>query len=364
MEDVNRIIRALAGETSAQHVTRGWPLEEAAALVPLIVIRLASESCTARYDDQAYLMETEYELRVFARDPAQADTVAEEARLCMQALGYQRALLLPANPSKGRVIRRRIYTIGGTPLSRTLFRHDPEFPATTSDVVRLVGGGAPYITTHTRRKRLTEGITLGEVGSMEDLQWFVARFDAPDVVMAGSADLFQCLLEHHGKRAIARTPFAGLGNRRTLIVLGSTARHNLLEEPFFQRNRVALCPMPDEVFAGGSTETWIAEAHRLTAEADSLLLRIPQQISHNEGHALRLRHQMAETVLALVREGRFEEIVIEGGATAFTILHGLQWSELTIADEIAPGVVRLCHAASGTHLRFKPGSYPWGNCFC
>ncbi|MBQ8149048.1 MAG: hypothetical protein IJ041_00880 [Clostridia bacterium] len=90
MEDVNRIIRALAGETSAQHVTRGWPLEEAAALVPLIVIRLASESCTARYDDQAYLMETEYELRVFARDPAQADTVAEEARLCMQAQGYQR----------------------------------------------------------------------------------------------------------------------------------------------------------------------------------------------------------------------------------------------------------------------------------
>lgn len=282
----------------------------------------------------------------------------------LQPLGYHHALLLPANPSKGRLIRRRIYTIGGTPLSRTLFRHDPEFSATTSDVVRLVGGSAPYITTRTRRKTLTEGITLGEVGSMEDLQWFVARFDAPEVVMAGSADLFQCLLEHHGKRAMARAPFSGLGNRRTLIVLGSTARHNLLEEPFFQRNRVALCPMPDEVFAGGSTEAWIAEAHRLTAEADSLLLRIPQQISHDEGHALRLRHQMAETVLALVREGRFEEIVIEGGATAFTILHGLQWSELTIADEIAPGVVRLCHAASGTHLSFKPGSYPWGKCFC
>ena len=43
----------------------------------------------------------------------------------LQALGYQRALLLPANPSKGRLIRRRIYSIGGEPLTRTLFRHDP-----------------------------------------------------------------------------------------------------------------------------------------------------------------------------------------------------------------------------------------------
>lgn len=90
MEDVNSIIGALAAATAAQHITRGWPLADAADLVPLIALRLASESCTARYDDRAYLMETEYDLRVFAHNPAQADTVAEEARLCMQKLGYER----------------------------------------------------------------------------------------------------------------------------------------------------------------------------------------------------------------------------------------------------------------------------------
>lgn len=281
----------------------------------------------------------------------------------LQALGYHRALLLPANPSKGRLIRRRIYSIGGTPLARTLFRHDPEFPATSSDVVRLVGGNTPYITTRTRRKVLAEGITLGEVSSMENLRYYVERFDSPELVLAGSSDLFQCLVEHHGKQAIERPAFAGFGTRRSLIVLGSTARHNLIEEPFFRRNRVAISPMPDEVFAGGTTEGWVREAQRLMAEHDSLLLRIPQQISHDEGRALKLRHQMAETVLALLAEGRFEEVVIEGGATAFTILKQLHWGELAIADEIAPGVVRLHHAPSGTHLTFKPGSYPWGGCF-
>lgn len=281
----------------------------------------------------------------------------------LQAAGYSRALLLPANPSKGRLIRRKNYTIGGLPLTRTLFRHDPEFPARTSNVVQLMGGSIPYITTRTRRVRLNEGVTMGEIGSMEELRSHVARFDSEEVVLAGSADLFQCLMEQHGKTATKTDSFAGFGNRRSLIVLGSTARHNLFEEPFFVRNKVAISPMPDDVFAGGSPTGWIQSAEQLARQADSLLLRIPQQITHEAGKALQLRHQMAETVMALIARLKPEEVVIEGGATAFTILHALKWGELTIANEIAPGVVRLHHAPSNTYLTFKPGSYPWGGCF-
>ena len=278
-------------------------------------------------------------------------------------LGYRQAMLLPANPSKERLIVRRHYTIAGTPLNRTLFRHDPEFPASTSDVVKLLGGGIPYITTRTRRVQLPEGISIGEVSSQEDLERHVARFDAPETIWAGGADLFETLMTRHGKAHQAHAPFAGMGSRRALIVLGSTARHNLFEEPYFTRNRVAVSPMPDAVFEGGTTDAWVAESRQLAHEADSLLLRIPQQITHDEGKALQLRHQMAEAVTHLMEELRPEEVIIEGGATAYTILARLAWSDLRIADEIAPGVVRLRHAASGTHLTFKPGSYPWGACF-
>ena len=281
----------------------------------------------------------------------------------LEGLGYRQMMLLPANPSKGRIIERGIYTIEGRPLSRTLFRHDPEFPATTSHVVKLLGGGIPYITTRTRRIRLPEGISIGEVRSKADLEQHVARFDDPMTVWAGGADLFETLMTRHGKAQQAHAPFAGMGSRRALIVLGSTARHNLFEEPYFMRNRVAVSPMPDAVFEGGTTDAWVAESRQLAREADSLLLRIPQQITHDEGKALQLRHQMAEAVTRLMEELRPEEVIIEGGATAYTILARLAWSDLRIADEIAPGVVRLRHAASGTHLTFKPGSYPWGGCF-
>ncbi len=278
-------------------------------------------------------------------------------------LGYRQAMLLPANPSKERLILRRRYTIAGTPLHRTLFRHDPEFPATSSDVVKLLGGGIPYITTRTRRIELPEGISIGEVSSQEDLERHMARFDRPETIWAGGADLFETLMTRHGKALQTHAPFEGMGTRRALIVLGSTARHNLFEEPFFERNRVAVSPMPDAVFEGGTTDAWVAESMQLANEADSLLLRIPQQITHDEGKALQLRHQMAEVVTRLIADLRPEEVIIEGGATAYTILARLAWSDLSIADEIAPGVVRLRHAASGTHLTFKPGSYPWGACF-
>ncbi len=273
------------------------------------------------------------------------------------------ALLLPANPSKGRLIRRRIYTIDGTPLARTLFRHDPEFPARSSDVVKRLGGGIPYMTTRTRRKHLPAGVSLGEVGSMTDLQSWVARFDGPTTLWAGGADLFQTLLEKQGHSVAAEEPFEGLGRRRALIVLGSTARHDLFTSPFFERNCVAISPMPDEVFEGGETTVWIEEACTAGLKADSLLLRIPQQITHAEGKALQLRHQMACAAKALIERLQPDEVIIEGGATAFTILNLLGWDNLRIANEIAPGVVRLHHAADNTYLTFKPGSYPWGECF-
>lgn len=273
------------------------------------------------------------------------------------------ALLLPANPSKGRLIRRRIYTIDGTPLARTLFRHDPEFPARSSDVVKRLGGGIPYMTTRTRRRQLPAGVSLGEVGSMSDLRSWVARFDDPTTLWAGGADLFQTLLEKQGHNVVAEEPFEGLGRRRALIVLGSTARHDLFASPFFERNRVAISPMPDEVFEGGETTAWIEEACTAGLKADSLLLRIPQQITHAEGKALQLRHQMAHAAKALIERLQPDEVIIEGGATAFTILNLLGWDNLRIANEIAPGVVRLHHAADNTYLTFKPGSYPWGACF-
>lgn len=298
------------------------------------------------------------EVRLFKKtDSVLRGHVAAELEVLMR-LGYKRTLYLPANPSKGRCIVGGIYTIEGRPIAETLFRTDPEFPARCSEVEGLVGGGARHVTNPA--EPLQEGISIGESRTEEEVAAWIAVAD-PSTLVAGAADAFKALLTAEGYCEATLEPFAGLGDRSTLIALGSTVRHDLSSEAFFLRNRVAERPMPDAVFEGGASEAWIASC--CTAEEPSLLVKIPQQVKIDGSKALYLRRTMARCVAEAVRHRRPAELVIEGGASAYAILEELRWSDFTVADEIAPGVVRLHHAESGTHLTFKPGSYPWGAMF-
>ena len=75
-------------------------------------------------------------------DSALRGHVVAELSALMQTTGYQRAIYLPANPSKGRIIRNGCYYIKEVrgeksevrevPIHETAFSYDPEFPAKTS----------------------------------------------------------------------------------------------------------------------------------------------------------------------------------------------------------------------------------------
>jgi uncharacterized protein YgbK (DUF1537 family) len=55
------------------------------------------------------------------------------------------------------------------------------------------------------------------------------------------------------------------------------------------------------------------------------------------------------------------DIIIEGGATAYTVLERLGISSFDVEYEYSPGVV--CLSYGNMRIILKPGSYPWGNLF-
>lgn len=300
-------------------------------------------------------------VRIFKKtDSVLRGHVAAELRLLMR-LGYERALLLPANPSKGRCICGGQYLIDGVPLDETVFGRDPEFPARTADVVTIVGGGAQSVNPAT--EQLPAGISVGECRSEDDIALYVSRFGDGQTLFAGAADTFRAMLAAAGCSQRTVKPFGGLGDARTLVVFGSTVRHNVLQEPFFLRNRVAVSNMPDEVFGGGDARLWCDSMLRECKDADAVVLRIPQQAEVDAARARWLRSAMAQATACAVGEYVPVEVVIEGGATAFAVLTELGWDDFAVDCEVAPGVVRLRHSASGTCVTFKPGSYPWGGMF-
>ena len=277
--------------------------------------------------------------------------VIAELQALMEATGCHRVVYLPANPSKGRIIRNGVYYMHATPIHETAFSYDPEYPAKTSVL----------------RERFPDaearGIIMPDAGSLEDIQRVVELYNDGKTIFAGAADLFSAMLNHrdnHGDNSPDMPQSAVDQENRphdSLILCGSTQSKAL-------ELGIPVAPMPREVYDGQQgADYWFDQLpSSLIRYPSSLILSIPYTHRTGKEVAVHLRMVMAEMTKQLVARHRPEQLVIEGGATAWATLQALGWMEFSIERQIAPGVVQM-RAACGTLVTLKPGSYPWGSMF-
>ena len=299
-------------------------------------------------------------------DSALRGHVVAELSALMEATKCQRAVFLPANPSKGRIIRRGTYYIKevsrerlkvrDVPIHETAFSYDPEFPAKTSIL----------------RERFPDaeakGIIMPDAESEEDIQKVIAKYNDGKTLFAGAADLFSAILGH--SRETRNTRDSRDRDTRvsncpsTLILCGSTQSKPL-------DLGIPIAPMPREIYDGSNDlSLWNTSAYQ---EKHSLILTMPYTHRTGKEAAVHLRTMMAQKAKELVteyllptldREGSGEglHLIIEGGATAWATLQTPGWTQFEIVAQIAPGIVQMS-ATNGTLVTLKPGSYPWGNLF-
>jgi len=272
-------------------------------------------------------------------DSALRGHVVAELSALMEATGYKRAVYLPANPSKGRIIKNGVYYINGKPIHETDFSFDPEFPAKTSVL----------------RERFPDaeekGIVMPDACSEEDIRNIIAQYNDEETLFAGAADLFSALLSPQVNPLTSHP--SPLTSKDTLILCGSTQSKAL-------KLGIPVAPMPLEIYDGSSDlSLWDTEAY---AKSGSLILTIPHTHRTGKEVAVHLRSVMAEMACQLVGEQQPDHLIIEGGATAWATLQALGWKDFQIVWQIAPGVVQM-RATNGTLVTLKPGSYPWGPLF-
>ena len=314
-------------------------------------------------------------------DPAIRGHVVAELKALLNATGLRRCVYVPANPSKGRIIRNGIYYIRQkqddsresdgrhqksddcrephyVPISETAFSYDPEFPARTSVM----------------RDRFPDAdaaaIVMPDAETAHDLRRIVSHYDDATTLFAGAADLFEAFLAAASPVASPLTPASEVTSfsvssdgvaappalpRSALIICGSTQSHPL-------DTGALLCPMPREVYDGDEGAAfWFSKLHTSLARQDSdapLALTIPFTHRTGKAVAIHLRTVMAQMARRLVEHRRPSQLIIEGGATAWAVLHALGWNTFSIERQIAPGVVQM-RANNGTLVTLKPGSYPW-----
>jgi len=293
--------------------------------------------------------------------------VVAELQAVLASPGKDRVILVPANPSLGREIRRGHYFINDKPIDKTDFANDPKYPAHSSDVLTMLGptGPLPICVLNIKQIIPATGIAVGEVSSKADLTTWAKRCDSR-TVPAGAAEFFAALLEVKGFRLkISESQDESFQPKTALFVCasGSCYSHKAVEEA---RSRgLPVSKMPPELWQIGNLtdellQQWTDDTISALGQHPQVIVTVNRPIGPNPTPARKLCNYIAVLVENVLNQTSIDELYIEGGTTASTVVRRLRWKRFFPCRELAPGVVRMrVEEKPNCHLTIKPGSYRW-----
>jgi uncharacterized protein YgbK (DUF1537 family) len=242
-----------------------------------------------------------------------------EIEAILDAAGLDECVLIPANPSKGRVIREGHYFIEGVPLHETIFAHDPDHPRRSAEVRELLG--------ESRRIHTPDAVTL------EDLP----RHLPAHTLAAGAADFFGAMFG-------VGVPVKTLApTSRSLLLCGSLAAWETGRAAQMQKLGFEVKTLEEDV----SPSLWQNTA--------KLMLAVGKPANAD---AATLTEKLIEKALPLLSEPQSLRIGLEGGATSIAFIRRMDWTRFEVLPEGHTGVGSL-RPPGGPVLCVKPGSYPW-----
>ena len=290
-----------------------------------------------------------------------------EIEAVLGAWALKRALVLPANPSQGRVVRAGQYFVQGQPIHETEFRNDPRYPRRTADVRVLAGprGSAPVHLCRAGDVLPRSGIVLGDAECVDDLRSWAARVE-DDTLCVGGVDFFRALLEKAGWKPNPHLRLTSVGSdTKSVFVCGTASSGKTTLMQTAAARGVPLARLPPELFSGAGDSTtmleeWVQRILTSLAVAGSVVLVIDQPPIQDAARARQAADFLVQGAWRLLREGAARRFLVEGGATASALLQRLGWRRLEVEGELSPGIVCLTEPSAGSlRLIVKPGSYTW-----
>ena len=122
--------------------------------------------------------------------------------------------------------------------------------------------------------------------------------------------------------------------------------------------------MPAEIFSASTFEAalyddWLQQAINILEEYNKVIIAIDNRENKKADPQL-LANKLAELVKRLVDKTYLADLLIEGGATAYSIVKKIGWHSFLPIEEMDQGIVRMKVVEQpGLHLTIKPGSYEW-----
>ncbi len=288
--------------------------------------------------------------------------ILPEVRAQLAVSGIKRALLIPANPAFERTIENGHYLIHGVPIHQTGFKDDPEFPALGSRIPELLRSSGSDVYTAAAGKPLRDGVTVAEVARTADLDAWLDQAGA-DTLIGGGAAFFEVLLNSLTDSSTGeKSEHPLMGN---CLYVSGTAYPESVTRISSVPEREIVAYLPDLIYQTEANpaelEKWLSEMTSRLSTNRSLIIAIdPESRKGKTISAAELRERTAFLVKELFSRSTVDELLIEGGSTASSVLRALGVKTLCPVAEFAPGVVRSrAPDRHNLHVTLKPGSYKW-----
>ncbi len=347
-----------AAEIAGAALRRGLSAEvqtrfDASARVDVICVDTDSRSMSAKGAGSAAVVAARQMAGAGAEwiykkcDSVLRGNVMAELIAVKEALGFPRAVLVPANPSRGRIVRGGSLFVNGVPLHESHFARDPDHPRTTSGMRELLGSGPQWVSTPDAESEADLAHHAESVGE--------------GTLAAGGVDFFEAMLglrgfASSGSRAgdgsacrLSRTELLGSAQPLTMVVCGSAASWGRRRERADERG------IPTFRLVHGAGE--ISEALR---SSRCVLIGIGEEDAAPGTTRPMLLGTLSRIGAEVLRRVPVEHLMLEGGATASAFVRELGWTRLLACDTAAPSICTFRRSGEGGPvISIKPGSYDW-----
>ncbi|MDI3320955.1 four-carbon acid sugar kinase family protein [Pinibacter soli] len=287
-------------------------------------------------------------------DSALRGFVIPETKTLLQFIPKEKTFVLSANPDTGRVIKNGHYYINGVALNETSFASDPDFPARSSSVNEIL-----HLTQKDADYFLTPDITR-----TEDYAIYAAQLNESTLPI-GSSVFFEAILEINYPqfhKCITSMSTGFMKAKHTLMIAGST-HENSIQFVEKARKYFAVFELPvqwvEHYPPDIEIEKWADKiAETIQKEGPAIITSKRDKIQSL--YAKQIERLYAAAAGRILSRTPVDELYIEGGATAWSILNALGYSSFTPVGEYARGVVRMqVESKKQLFLTIKPGSYLW-----
>jgi uncharacterized protein YgbK (DUF1537 family) len=297
--------------------------------------------------------------------------VVDELTEIMDVFGFEKVILQPSNPMSGRCIKNGLYLINGIPLNLTPFSADPDFPAKSASVKDLLlpRSVERKISIHTKSSSFDDsGIYVTDCLSGADMNRLLSE-PVRNGLYAGSAAFFGAYLKvkkglHMKRKFVKFNPLEG----RFLMVCGSTHDQSLDFIRRASKKEIAISVLPETLMKENIDDNeligWALKQAEIWNDSGQMIISFSSKFVNFKDCSNILKKRMSRIVHEILDKCPVVELLIEGGATAFSILGEQEWTLLNPVKELSPGVVRMQVVTNpGFYLTMKPGSYLWPDYF-